>query len=504
MTRLRQGPPTILLLVVAFVGVMTCRGRDEGVAGQSDSGGTTLSDEHRLLELVHEPWTGDLDGMLERRLIRVLVLPSRTTYILDGGKPRGIATEYQAALEQFINKRFPPKERHLKTSVVLMPTSRERALQNLLDGRGDILAGSLTVTEEREERVRFSEPTTTEEVSEIVVTGPSSPEVEKLEDLAGQEVFVRKSSSYWEHLDKLNERFRKDRLKPIRLIAAPEELQDEDLLELVNAGALDAIVVDDYRANLMAQVLPKLRLHADIPVHSGGHFAWMMRADSAKLADVVNEFLKGHRQGTSFGNTVIRRYLGNTKFIRNSTAPGEVEKFDAVFGLFEKYGERYELDPLLLTAQGYQESGLDQGVRSRAGAVGIMQVLPSTGAELGVGNVRELEPNIHAAAKYLRQIIDGNFADDSISELDRTLLAFASYNGGPNRIASLRKKAPQQGFDPNVWFGNVEYVVARSVGAEPVTYVSNIFKYYVSFKNLQREREAQARAREDLEKSLPQ
>ena len=158
------------------------------------------------------------------------------------------------------------------------------------------------------------------------------------------------------------------------------------------------------------------------------------------------------------------------------------QKFRQTVDLFKKYGDRYQFDYLLLAAQGYQESGLNQGVRSPVGAIGIMQVMPATGKELGVGDIYQVEPNIHAGAKYMRKIMEEYFSDASFDDLNRNLFAFASYNAGPNRIARLRKTAASKGYDPDVWFDNVERVVAEKVGQEPVRYVSNIFKYYVAYK----------------------
>jgi membrane-bound lytic murein transglycosylase MltF len=227
----------------------------------------------------------------------------------------------------------------------------------------------------------------------------------------------------------------------------------------------------------------------------------MMRKGSPLLEKTVNAFIESHRSGTAFGNSVIRRYLGSTTFVKNATSPAEVRKFDAVVGLFRRYGERYNLDPLLLMAQGYQESRLDQRARSRSGAVGIMQVRLSTGRELKVGDVRQLEPNVHAGAKYIRSTIDAYFADDAADDLNKTLFAFAAYNAGPDRIRRLRGATRERRLDPNIWFDNVELVAAQKVGAEPVTYVSNIFKYYVAFKLLEQHREVQRRAKEAFQGS---
>jgi membrane-bound lytic murein transglycosylase MltF len=167
--------------------------------------------------------------------------------------------------------------------------------------------------------------------------------------------------------------------------------------------------------------------------------------------------------------------------------------------LFKKYGDQYQLDYLLMAAQGYQESRLDQGVKSPVGAVGVMQVMPATAKDLDVGDIRQLEPNIHAGVKYMRWVVDEYFKDEPMTPLDKGLFAFASYNAGPGRIRQLRREAEKRGLDPNVWFGNVEQIASERIGRETVTYVSNIYKYYVAYRLVAEERERRAAAKEQLE-----
>ena len=163
-------------------------------------------------------------------------------------------------------------------------------------------------------------------------------------------------------------------------------------------------------------------------------------------------------------------------------SPQAVDRYNRTVGLFRKYGERYSLDFLLMLAQGYQESRLDQNIRSRVGAIGVMQVMPATGKELRVGDIRQLEPNIHAGVKYIRYLIDRYYANEPIDDLNRTLLAFAAYNAGPGRVSRLRADAAKRGLNPNIWRDNVELIAAREIGAETVTYVANIYKYYVAYQ----------------------
>jgi membrane-bound lytic murein transglycosylase MltF len=437
--------------------------------------------------------TGDLDKMIARRQIRVLLVYSKTFYFLDRGRQRGATYDFMRIFEDDLNRRLGTG--HLRVQVIFIPVGRDELIPGLIEGRGDIAAANLTITDERREQVDFSDPIGTG-VNEIVVTGPASPPIQSVQDLSGKEVFVRKSSSYYESLQGLNAELEKAGKPPVRLKLAPETLEDEDLLEMVNAGLVRLVVVDDHKAEFWAQIFPKIQLHPEVAVRTGGAIGWAFRKNSPKLAAAANRFIAANRQGKAVGNEIFNRYLRNAKYVRNALDPDELRKYNQTVALFRKYGERYDFDALMLTAQGYQESQLDNQRRSKAGAVGVMQVLPSTGKELQVGDVRQLDPNIHAGTKYLRFMVDRYFADAPMDPMDKMLFAFASYNAGPAKVARLRKEAKAAGLNPNVWFNNVERIAAKRIGRETVQYVSNIFKYYVAYRLLQDEREEREKAKE--------
>jgi membrane-bound lytic murein transglycosylase MltF len=221
-------------------------------------------------------------------------------------------------------------------------------------------------------------------------------------------------------------------------------------------------------------------------VRTGGEIAWAFRQDSPKLKAVVNEFVKDHKKGTLMGNILLKRYLRDNKYVKNSTTQKEMDRFRSMVTLFEKYADQYDFDYLMVGAQAYQESGLDQSKRSPAGAVGVMQLLPATAADpnVGIADIEKLDKNIHAGTKYLRFIVDRYFKDEQMDDVNKMLFAFASYNAGPARVSGLRDKAAKMGLDPNVWFHNVEVVAAKEIGRETVQYVSNIYKYYIVYRRL--------------------
>lgn len=433
-----------------------------------------------------EAWKGDLSGMVERGRIRVLVASNHTHYFLDGGQPRGITYEAISLFAKELNESLGRK-RH-PVQIVFVPVARERLVPDLVEGRGDLAAASLTVTPARLEEVDFGKPLV-RSVHEILVTGPGAgaePPPASPEELSGREVFVRPSSSYRESLDALNRRLREAGRDPVRIVDADERLEDEDLLQMVAAGLAPATVVDSHGARLWAEVLPDLRLHPKVALRTDGELAWAFRKGSPELREAVDAFATTHHKGTLEANVVLKRYLTSTRWVRNALAETDRARFRGLSGLFRSYGERFELDWMLLAAQGYQESGLDHSVRSAAGAVGIMQLLPSTAAAppVSVSDIHELEPNVHAGAKYMRILMDRYFDEPELDELDRHLIALAAYNSGPTRMVRLLQETQARGLDPHEWFGNVELVVGAKVGRETVVYVGNIYKYYVSYRLL--------------------
>jgi membrane-bound lytic murein transglycosylase MltF len=159
------------------------------------------------------------------------------------------------------------------------------------------------------------------------------------------------------------------------------------------------------------------------------------------------------------------------------------------------------VDYVLMAAQGYQESGLDQSAKSHVGAIGVMQVMPATGKDLAVGDIRQVEPNVHAGVKYFRFMMDEFYKDEPMDEINKGLMTLASYNAGPGRIRQLRAETARRGLDPNIWFGNVERVVSERVGRETVQYVSNIYKYYVAYRLVLARNEARGRAKEAVQQA---
>ena len=433
---------------------------------------------HLSLEKI---WEGDFDGMVERRLIRVLVVFNKMGFFIDQGQYRGVSVELLEAFKKSINEGNTDKA--LQIDVIYLPVYRDQLISALVDGKGDIAVGNLTITEDRLKKVAFSDPFLTN-VKEIVITNGKIPPLETIEDLSGQKIHLRKSSSYYQHAIELNKAFKEKKIKPMKIVEADEHFEDSDLLEMVDAELIPMVVVDDHKAKFWGEVFKNIKLYPDIAINEGGDIGWAFRKNSPKLTEVINKFLETTKKGTKLGNIVFKRYLQENKWARNALSIEVVERYQSTVKLFKKYADQYDFDYLMTEALAFQESRLDQSKRSPAGAVGIMQLLPATAADKNVGipDIENLENNVHAGYKYLRFIQDRYFNDPEIDNLNSHLFTFAAYNAGPKKILDLRGEAKNRGLDPNIWFKNVELVVAEKIGRETVQYVSNIYKYYIAYK----------------------
>ncbi|HEX8896734.1 MAG TPA: transporter substrate-binding domain-containing protein [Terriglobales bacterium] len=438
--------------------------------------------------------TGDLDEMVKRRNIRAIVLINPIEFFYSNGQPMGVMYEALRELETFVNQRF--KTGTLKVKVTLIPLRPDQAEAALTQGIGDLIAYALVITPERQQRVAFTVPIQTN-VNQVVVSGSNFGAVSSMDDMGGKQVYVNPLSVNYQNLQRVNAKLQNAGKPPIVIKAADPNLLDDDLLQMVNAGLLPATVTSDLRAKLWSEILPNLRPHPDLVIASGEQTAWAVRKDNPQLKQMLDEYMASHAVGTSFGNTLVRRYLQNTKWVRDSTSAEEMKKLEAMSAIFKQYAGQYGFDYLMIVAQGYQESLLDQSKRNKSGSVGILQVIPKNAAAspINVANVSTVDGNIKAGVKMLRNIEDQYFNDPNIDQLNKTLMVFASYNAGPNRIAKLRRQAAEQGLDSNKWFGNVELVAAKEIGQETVTYVSNIYKYYVAYKLALEQSEAKQKAK---------
>ena len=434
----------------------------------------------RLLARINgEKWTGDLDGIAKRRILRILVAPSALGFYFNGTEMQGALYEYGRELEKDLNKKL--KTGDLPIYVVYIPVARQEMISKLAAGYADI-AGSLSAPREQASNVDYTAPLIPEAVG-VVVTGPAAPPIARLEDLSGQQIYVHENTAIWDKLTELNERLRKAGKMPVELVPADPSLLDDDIAQAVNAGLVPATVMYDEIADAWSKVLPHLKVHSDL-VLIKAPLCWAVQRNTPQLKAALNNFIKSHGLGTLYGNTIARRYLQDTKWVKDATSRKDLKRFKEMVKLFQQYGNQYSYPYLMLSAQAYQESRLNQKLRSRAGAVGVMQIKPGTAAQnpINIRDVYKLDRNIEAGAKFMRFIETQYFQNELMDPLTASLFATASYNAGPEKIQRLRKEAAARGYNPNLWFSNVEIIASVEIGRETVEYVGNIYKYYLAYK----------------------
>jgi membrane-bound lytic murein transglycosylase MltF len=453
--------------------------------------------DERGLDLEKKAWKGDFDAMLQRRSIRFYIPYSRSLYFLDKGHERGISADLIREFERWVNKKYAAQLDKRPLTAFIVVATRDKMRADLLEGRADVAVGNIKILPELLKDIDFVAPDEKAASVEILVTGPATPPIASIDDLSGKTVHLREASSQALSMKTMNERFKQAGKPEARLVYLPNALEDEDLLEMLNAGLLQAVVVDDWKARMWAQVLPEVKVHDDIMLRPRTKMGWAIRKNSPKLAAELTEFYAHYaKAGGTAG--LQRKYMARIKALRDATAPQDQQRLSTLIVFFNKYGQQYNFDPLMLAAQGYQESALNQRAKSHVGAIGVMQVMPATGAALKVGDIRQVEPNIHAGVKYMDQLMTRYFKDAKFDEQNRTLFAFASYNAGPGNISKMRKETRQRGLDPDQWFNNVEIVTAEKIGIETTTYVRNIFKYYAAYKLSTQAQDAASTAKQQV------
>ena len=454
-------------------------------ADASDQNASTqsaaLTDEV-LPPILKTAWKGDLDEIVKRRVVRVLVPFRRPEFFYMEGRPAGILQETFQELEKVLNTKYKTTAAN-RIVVAPIPTPPDKLRDRMVGGYGDIAAYGISITPENKAAVDFTIPTMTG-LSMIVVTGPGAPELKTVEDLSGKQVWITPGTRMRKDLDDLNIKLKAQGKKPAVPRDADPFLDPGDVMEMVNAGTYPITLMQNKYAEFWAQVFPNATPRSDLTLAQDVELGWAIQKGTPQLKAELDDFLKTRAAGTSFGNTLIRRYFRDVKYVKNAQDPAELRKFQNVAPIFKKHATQYNFDYLLLIAQGYQESGLDQNVKSPVGAIGIMQVMPKTAASapVNIPNVQTEENNIHAGVRLIHFLVNDYFNEPALDQMNRTLLAIAAYNAGPAKITKCRKTAAEMGYDPNKWFGNVEVATAKLVGRETTQYVANIYKYYVAYR----------------------
>lgn len=441
-----------------------------------EADGKTGKPSSSIIDRIQEPFFGDLDSIRKRRIIRVLVSHTKTNFFLTSKGFRGLEHDLLVAYEAYLNR--GPRRQRYETHLSFIPLPFSEILTKLQQGYGDIAASGLTITPEREKLVDFTQPYITH-IQEILVSNKQAPSIKRLRDLSGKQVVVVGDSSYIIHLEKLNQTLGVMGLPPIEIVRADPLLEAEDLLEFVNEGIYDYTVVDNHIGEIWSKVLDNIQLHNDFILYHNSRIAWAIQKNHPKLKASLNRFIQAYaKPGRFLGNAVFKKYYEDTYWIKKPLTHDLLKKVKCLQYYFEIYAEFYGFDWKLIAALAYQESRFNQKKKSHMGAIGIMQIKPSTARDKNVNihNIRDLENNIQAGVKYLAFLRDRYFSGSEYTAENRNNFALAAYNAGPARIQQLQAEAERIGLNPYKWFYNVERLARNEIGRETVNYVASIQK----------------------------
>lgn len=429
-----------------------------------------------------EVWTGSYAQMLQRGQIRVAVPYDPTIYVNDKGAPRGLSVEMTKGLQAWINQQYASQLNGKLVSVKLIPTNSVDLLTSLSSGRADMVIGDLGLYEPLPDARQYILSHATKMEREVLITGPSSGAITKAEDLSGQTVYGGRNTNFPATLAELNKNLKRERKPLVKLVSPVGTLDGEDLLEMVDSGLIPYVIMSDWRAKLWQPIYKKMVLHEDIFTKDSGWIGWGVRSTNQDLNEVITNFADSNGYDAALKSYRTQEYKEHLQGLKDPIEKSAWARFESMRPLFDKYGAQYNLDPLFIAALGFQETLLNQNAVSKVGAIGVMQLMPATGTSLGVGDIHLLEPNIHAGADYMNQLITKYFPDAQFKGDNRALFAIASYNIGPNNVAKARDQAKAMGFDPNEWFKNVEFIATEKMGYEPMIYVRNVYKYFISYE----------------------
>jgi membrane-bound lytic murein transglycosylase MltF len=419
--------------------------------------------------------------MIGRGEIRMAVPYDRTIYVNDKGVPRGLSVEVSKGFAKWVNTKYAGQLKGKPVSLKLVPTIAPELLNSLSSGRADIAIGDIGLYEPIPNSQHFIVKHANRVEQEVLLTGPSSPPLQKIADLSGQTVYGSRNTNFQKTFSSLNKELKRDGKLPVNLASPLGDLDDEDLLEMLNSGLISYVIVGDWKFKLWQSIYKNIVMHEDLSVQDSGWVGWVVRSNNRDLNDDLLDFYQSDNFVKSLTAFRQEDYKHHLKGLKDPIDKTVWVRFESMRPLFNRFGAQYKLNPLVLASLGFQETLLNQSAVSPVGAIGVMQLMPATGMSLGVGDIHLLEPNIHGGADYMNQLISKYFPDAQFEGNNRSLFAVASYNIGPNNVAKARNRAKELGFDPNRWFGNVEFIATEHMGYEPMIYVRNVYKYYISY-----------------------
>ena len=474
-------PPTIYLFFLLVL-LVNCTPK-EPVSEDLDE----LEVPHFSQQATVPPINYDLDSIVERGVLRAIVVGGPTSFFIYRGESMGF--EYE------LLNRFA-EDLGVKLELVVAKNFDELG-EWLNSGKGDIIAHGMTVTLNRQKHFSFTEYLyLTHQV--LVQSKPSNWRHMKLHEidrgvvhdaiqLIGDTVSIRNHSSYMSRIKNLMGEIG----GVIHIDTASSELSTDELIGAVGNGEIKYTIADNTLAEILAYHYPNLVVST--PISFSQRASWVLRKNSTQLQEKLNEWIVKMKKQSDY-YVIYNKYYKNrnsiserieSDYFLNST--GVLSPYDE---LIKKYAEDLPWNWELLASQVFQESKFDPKARSWASAHGLLQLMPATAKELGVSNPSDPEQSIRGGAKYLKSIWERwSEIPDSLERIKFTL---ASYNAGFGHIQDARTLTELNNGDPNIWDGQVENALLNLTyqryyskpeikygyvhGLEPVKYVKEILE----------------------------
>lgn len=445
----------------------------------------------KAVTTITDYYTEDLEKILEKRVLRVLVVYDGVNYYFVDGHQSGLSVAMMAKFKSYIDEKYL-QDSKIKLDIQYIPVPEDQVYSMLQKGVGDVVANFLIPRKKHIDNISFTDPLM-DHISEVLVTNKNFPKIKNLKQLSGMTIYVKKSSKAIEILKSINLFFDNMHMKRVNIVKVDPVILDNELVEGVQNGIYPATILNSAKSKIWQWIFPNIVFHSEYPLSQDDTINWAVHSNNKELLETLNQFIALYNNKTPQGQKLQAIYLSPqastvAKYDKShnvDTMGLKFADFEKYKNLFQKYGERYDLDWRLLLCQAYQESSLKQNVRSERGAVGILQVSPTLAKQFHNGEYSfdSLEGNVQVGTMYLRYIIDSYFKDFYLDSYNQMAFALAAYNAGPGRIAFYRKEAAKRGLDGNVWFGNVEKIVAEKGLKETIIYVSNILKRYQAYIN---------------------
>ena len=418
--------------------------------------------------------------MLTRGEIRMAVPYDRTIYVDSKSQKLGASPFIATYLGRFLTDKYKKNIR-----ITLVPTEPGQLINTINSGKADFAHGFVDEYASEINASRYIFFPRLRHERHVLVSNSAEESISSLNEMSGKTVCLGRQTEA-PIFNELNKALQKSGKKSIHVYRDRVVLDDEDLLQMLNDGLVPHVYVALWKANLWKPLLKNIRINNETITPGDATEGVIVGAQNKSLSEDILAFVDSPLIDTALNNFRTSDFKYREHVLKNPTEPLEWARYISMKPTFERYGAENRLDPLFLAALGFQETMLNQSLVSPMGAIGVMQLLPATGASMKVGDIRQLDPNIHAGAKYMSSLLYSMSIDDEFTKIERAFFATAAYNAGPNNIRKARDEAAKSGFNPNKWFLNVEMVAAKMIGLETFFYVRNVYKYFVAYDVRQR------------------